>query len=596
MTGKKSKTSPKTKPHDLKPGKGAEPAGLFPSAGAIRETIESIVIAFILAFLFRTFEAEAFVIPTGSMAPTLMGRHKDPVCPECGFQYPVSASDEVQPDSNQLRGEQFLVESSTCPMCRYTMVLAPDNPQGKEYLSFKGDRILVGKFPYEFGDPERWNVAVFRYPAEARTNFIKRIVGLPNETIRISHGNLFVKGKDDKDFTIARKPPAKLLAMLQLVHDNNYVPPVLTELGWPARWQRWPVGGKPAPGGFATGDDPRWFEASGAAPGETWIRYQHILPSYEDWQQIERGRLPAGSQPRPQLITDFCAYNTGKEAQRFVNDPTPEADSLGLHWVGDLAVECDLDVQSGAGEAMVELVKGGRRFQCRFDLAGGKAALSIGGMPEFRPAAQTAVTGPGRHRIRFANIDDQLLLWVDDSLVEFDSATTYAPLNNTVPTADDLAPVGIGSRGAAVRIGGLRVLRDIYYIASRDSSMNVITDYDTQLPPFTPRPTRESLAGFLSTPSEWASGPGRVNPFQHLQVVDMGPLGDDQFLVLGDNSPRSKDSRLWSPTEYFVKRELLIGEALFIYWPHAWPTPWNIELGPFRVPFYPDFRRMGLVR
>ena len=35
---------------------------------AIRETIESIVVAFVLAFLFRTFEAEAFVIPTGSMS------------------------------------------------------------------------------------------------------------------------------------------------------------------------------------------------------------------------------------------------------------------------------------------------------------------------------------------------------------------------------------------------------------------------------------------------------------------------------------------------------------------------------------------------
>ena len=40
---------------------------------SVRETIESIVVAFILAFLFRAFVAEAFVIPTGSMAPTLMG-------------------------------------------------------------------------------------------------------------------------------------------------------------------------------------------------------------------------------------------------------------------------------------------------------------------------------------------------------------------------------------------------------------------------------------------------------------------------------------------------------------------------------------------
>ena len=52
----------------------------------LRETIESIAIAFALAFLFKAFEAEAFVIPTGSMAPTLMGRHKDVLCPECGYE------------------------------------------------------------------------------------------------------------------------------------------------------------------------------------------------------------------------------------------------------------------------------------------------------------------------------------------------------------------------------------------------------------------------------------------------------------------------------------------------------------------------------
>src|SRR5690348_15306792 len=60
----------------------------------VRETIESVVIAFVLAFLFRTFEAEAFVIPTGSMAPTLMGQHKDIECSECKFPYRVNASRE----------------------------------------------------------------------------------------------------------------------------------------------------------------------------------------------------------------------------------------------------------------------------------------------------------------------------------------------------------------------------------------------------------------------------------------------------------------------------------------------------------------------
>ena len=74
------------------------------SPAAIRETVESVIIAFVLAFLFRTFEAEAFVIPTGSMAPTLMGKHKDLECPMCHYRYQVSASDRHR----QRRGVQGL--------------------------------------------------------------------------------------------------------------------------------------------------------------------------------------------------------------------------------------------------------------------------------------------------------------------------------------------------------------------------------------------------------------------------------------------------------------------------------------------------------
>jgi hypothetical protein len=55
----------------------------------------SIDVALALAFLFKTFEAEAFVIPTGSMAPTLMGRHKDVACPQCGYRYRAQRRDEA---------------------------------------------------------------------------------------------------------------------------------------------------------------------------------------------------------------------------------------------------------------------------------------------------------------------------------------------------------------------------------------------------------------------------------------------------------------------------------------------------------------------
>ena len=42
---------------------------------SIIDTLQSLLIAFILAFTFRGFVVEAFVIPTGSMAPTLLGAH-----------------------------------------------------------------------------------------------------------------------------------------------------------------------------------------------------------------------------------------------------------------------------------------------------------------------------------------------------------------------------------------------------------------------------------------------------------------------------------------------------------------------------------------
>src|ERR1043165_8540016 len=56
----------------------------------IKETIESILVAFILAFVFRAFVVEAFVIPSGSMAPTLLGAHIRLRCQECGYQFDVN--------------------------------------------------------------------------------------------------------------------------------------------------------------------------------------------------------------------------------------------------------------------------------------------------------------------------------------------------------------------------------------------------------------------------------------------------------------------------------------------------------------------------
>ncbi len=387
------------------------------SPAAVRETIESVIIAFVLAFLFRTFEAEAFVIPTGSMAPTLMGKHKDVECPMCHYRYQANASDR----SDGQRSSPPVV-STTCPMCRYTLNVSPENPQREDYDSYDGDRILVAKFPYEFDDPKPWDVVVFKYPGDATMNYIKRLVGLPGDTIRIHNGDLWIRrpkpgpgyprSGSAGDFEIARKPPPKILAMLQPVYDNDLAPTISgkSQLNWPKRWTPDEMTGDYL---WTEGDDLSCFVTKGSGNGEAWVRYHHRVPDGNQWHDalqpavkelknatdpgksfdLLKSHLAPPENVPPQLISDFTAYNTSVVENAIPPPPN------GLHWVGDLAVQFELNSHSATGKVNAELVKGGRHFRCGFDLASGTAALTISGEePEakaFHPTAATPVKGAG---------------------------------------------------------------------------------------------------------------------------------------------------------------------------------------------------------
>jgi len=102
----------------------------------VREWVETIIVALVLALIIRTFVVQVFFIPTGSMEPTL----------------------EVD------------------------------------------DRIIVSKFFYKLKGPERFDIAVFRYPHnkpdEPKRDLIKRIIGLPGETIEARKGIVFINGKE----------------------------------------------------------------------------------------------------------------------------------------------------------------------------------------------------------------------------------------------------------------------------------------------------------------------------------------------------------------------------------------------------------------
>ena len=59
-----------------------------------------------------------------------------------------------------------------------------------------GDNLIVDKISYRFHDPERFDIIVFPYRYEDNTYYIKRIIGLPGETVQIDYdGNIYIDGE-----------------------------------------------------------------------------------------------------------------------------------------------------------------------------------------------------------------------------------------------------------------------------------------------------------------------------------------------------------------------------------------------------------------
>ena len=101
-----------------------------PAKSPLREYVETLIGAAVLAVLIMTFVARTFTVDGPSMMPTLQD----------------------------------------------------------------GQRLLVDRLTYRFKEPQRGDVIVFRYPANPRQHFIKRIIGVPGDEIFIAGGTVFVNG------------------------------------------------------------------------------------------------------------------------------------------------------------------------------------------------------------------------------------------------------------------------------------------------------------------------------------------------------------------------------------------------------------------
>ncbi len=116
----KPQTRPLTRPLPAADKKTAATKPQEPK-DSFREVVETIVFVVVLVLLLKTFLAEAFVIPTGSMATTLLGYHREVTCQKCGFPFLVNASKEADPQEERPQN----IVSCTCPNCEYNNRLMP---------------------------------------------------------------------------------------------------------------------------------------------------------------------------------------------------------------------------------------------------------------------------------------------------------------------------------------------------------------------------------------------------------------------------------------------------------------------------------------
>jgi signal peptidase I len=541
---------------------------------SIKETVTSVVIAFTLAFVFRGFVMEAFVIPTGSMAPTLRGAHTQMRSPANGFEWATG------PQASR-------TEDPTIPLAIQPQVHAEDQHAGRMYQRSNvpirwGDRIFVMKYLASVYDPDRFDVVVFKNPNDPTMNYIKRLIGLPGEQVALIDGDVFVRTPRADDptnadgspmdpwrlegWSVARKPELAQLAMWQDVFDSAYSPPPALMESFVPPWS-----GQADERGQA-GSDQGWEIRAGAGKAGVY-RYAGSGPTSLRW-------TGAGGR----TLEDRYPYNFSVRMRPTTFPVSDVRMSMGVRPQGVLA--------------RVSAVVATRGHEFRADVEGTAVTLRMRRMIALTEAPTETLPGPWKGlasatlarplpagvvtNLDFWHADQGLELRVDGKIVargtyEWSPAERlrYAmglSLDDVERNPDPLRNGSLATRpecrwefeGAPFTLHRVAMQRDIHYRAE----LRGLTD---------PENARKKL---LTT--ALATAP-------QTQLT----LTPDEFFLCGDNSPASLDGRMWDyphpwiapidPRPGVVHRDLVIGRAFFVYF----PAPYRV-LG---VPI-PDVGRM----
>jgi len=453
-------------------------------AAEVANVFEWLITGFVLALLFMAFIMQAFRIPTGSMADTLMGDHFRLRCPQCGYKY------NHGPPQNY--GSRRLLKPiyTRCPSCGYYQ------PATTVPIAY-GDRILVLKCIYQFLDPKRWDVIVFKNPLDPRINYIKRLVGRPGETVEIIDGDVYINGQ------ISRKPPKVQNGLWMPVYDNDYQPVRPKEPAFNGHTWRQPFDTANSEWTIPE-NNPTKFSLD--SPGEKINAMTYDSSIGNDFRATYAYDDVAGFEYLPycsDLMVRFYVNST--ESLGRIGISLSKYETAYSAWVNSFG---DMVIEAAEGRETIELAR-----------------------KQIVPFAYNKPT-----LVKFTNVDHQLIFQVGSEKLTHDLG--HLP-GDAGPRKTGIQPqVKIFGSGK-LTLSHVAIFRDIHYTAKR----------------------------FPNSPEEGRAIEG--TPFT---------LAENEFFVLGDNSPNSQDGRWWNRlgrankglsayTEGIVPRDYLVGKALFVYWP-----------------------------
>ena len=456
--------------------------------------------AIVMAILLKYFIIEAYKIPTGSMQPTLVG----------------------------------------------------DDASGVK------DRILVDKLSYAFSEPERWDVAVFRYPLNHAQNFVKRIVGVGPEEFRIDNGDLWARADDTEDWHILRRPLAVQTATwkqldLESPADSSWR--VVDGDGWEL--------------------EGRSVRARGA--GRASFRNEHTSIMDEYFDGYPEVLIPLMPEKRVQLNA-----------------------------VGDLRIDGEVTALAGTESVAFELREGRRRY--RFVLPGpaapetarphiqvtrdgtwfGRARDDALERAATEIAAESEWRLPVGRKVRFGaqNLDDVLTLEIDGetiAMLEIDAAR------------DQASAVFIETEGEGADFADLMVRRDIFYTSGPnwrvvipaghyfmlgDNTQNSSDSTEWQLARYRVPETNGDDTGLgIEMAGERPARivRGSLNGDDNPRLIGIGDRDGAKLFFVDEFGEkrwfRADEAEKLSPEGApFVPRSMIQGKALAVFWPIK---PWQ---------------------